>query len=191
MAPDIGPPVLHAVSCTGPNDVLEPVIGYMNGVATEAFGPLGLCPFNFTLGIFDAATRTRKEAWVTIYYHPPHGDGAEVSLHKNPITFFDKCQNLHTRGLHVAFAEFREITKQGGLHYRTAWNMEAASMKLISSLPSPSLLVPPECATSYVAKHSTELPPPNASTGPVMFHSWRVSTPITHDAFSIWRGLTE
>ena len=104
----------HIARCTGPKDVLAPVIGYMDGVATDAFGRLGLCPFNFTLGIFNAATRTRKEAWVTIYYHPD--DGAEASLHKKPTTAFDKCQNLH-RGLHVAFEEFREITKNGGLHW--------------------------------------------------------------------------
>ena len=49
----------HIARCTGPNDLLlAPVIGYMDGVATDAFGRLGLCPFNFTLGIINAATRT-------------------------------------------------------------------------------------------------------------------------------------
>jgi hypothetical protein len=100
--------------CTGPADVLCGVIGYMDGVATDAFGRLGLCPWNFTLAIFNAATRTRKEAWVTIYYHPD--DQAEASLHKKPTTSFDKCQNLH-RGLHAMFAEFREISKEGGLRW--------------------------------------------------------------------------
>jgi hypothetical protein len=100
--------------CTAPNDVLAGVIGYMDGVATDAFGRLGLCPWNFTLAIFNSATRARKEAWVTIYYHPD--DQAEASLHKNPTTSFDKCQNLH-RGLHAMFAEFREITKAGGLRW--------------------------------------------------------------------------
>jgi hypothetical protein len=102
----------HKARCTGPKDVLCPVIFYIDGVATDTFGRLGLCPLNFTLGIFNAATRTRKEAWVTIYYHPD--DAAEASLHQNPTSSFHKCQNLH-RGLDAAFAEFREITRQGGL----------------------------------------------------------------------------
>ena len=104
----------HAARCTGPIDVLAPIIGYMDGVATDAFGRLGLTPFNFTLGIFNAATRSRKEAWVTIYYHPD--DAAEASLHKSPTTPFHKCQNLH-RGLEAAFAELREITRKGGLRW--------------------------------------------------------------------------
>ena len=104
----------HKSRCTGPQDVLAPVIGYMDGVATDAFGRLGLTPFNFTLGIFNTATRARKEAWVTIYYHPD--DAAEASLHTNPTTSFHKCQNLH-RGLDAAFAEFREITRIGGLRW--------------------------------------------------------------------------
>ena len=64
--------------CTAADDVLCPIICYMDGVATDAFGRLGLIPLNMTLGIFNAATRTRKEAWVTFYYHPD--DGAELSL---------------------------------------------------------------------------------------------------------------
>ncbi len=100
--------------CTGPKDVLVPVIFYMDGVATDTFGRLGLTPLNFTLGIFNAATRVKKEAWVTIYYHPD--DGAEASLHKNIMTASDKIQNLH-RGLDAAFAEFRQITRLGGLRW--------------------------------------------------------------------------
>jgi hypothetical protein len=100
--------------CPGPEDVLAPVIFYMDGVATDAFGRLGLTPLNFTLGIFNAATRAKKEAWVTIYYHPD--DGAEASLHKNTTTAFHKIQNLH-RGLDAAFSEFRQITRLGGLRW--------------------------------------------------------------------------
>jgi hypothetical protein len=50
--------------CTGPKDVLVPVIFYMDGVATDTFGRLGLTPLNFTLGVFNAETRVKKEAWV-------------------------------------------------------------------------------------------------------------------------------
>ena len=91
---------------------LAPVIDYMDGLVTVAFGRLGLTPFIFTLGIFNAATRSRKEAWITIYYHPD--DAAEASLHKSPTTSFHKCQNLH-RGLEAAFSEYCEITRKGRL----------------------------------------------------------------------------
>jgi hypothetical protein len=86
----------------------------MDGVSTDAFGCLGLTPFNLTLGIYNVATRTKKEAWVTIYYHPD--DEAEAALHVQPTTSFDKVHNLH-RGLNVAFAELRQIMAGGGLKW--------------------------------------------------------------------------
>jgi hypothetical protein len=69
----------HKEVCTGPLDVLCLYICYMDGVSTDAFGRLGLTPLNMTLGILKSATRTRKEAWVTLYFHPD--DNAESAYH--------------------------------------------------------------------------------------------------------------
>jgi hypothetical protein len=107
-------PASHEKYCTGPNDVLVPIIGYMDGVSTDANGCLGLIPFNFTLGIFNVATQTKKETWVTLYYHPD--DEAEAALHVQPTTPFDKVQNIH-QGLDDAFAELRQIMAGDGLQW--------------------------------------------------------------------------
>jgi hypothetical protein len=104
----------HKLRCTRPLDVLCPVIFYMDGVHTDAFGRLGLTPMNMSLGIYSAATRTQKEAWVTLYFHPD--DEAEAAFHSQKTTAFHKVQNLH-RGLDAAFAEFRTITEAGGLRW--------------------------------------------------------------------------
>jgi hypothetical protein len=142
--------------CTAPTDVLCGVICYMDGVATDAFGRLGLCPWNFTLAIFNAATRTRKEAWVTIYYHPD--DQAEASLHKKPtIMPFDKCQNLH-RGLHAMIAEFLEISKEGGLRWDNLHYGGSVHQVNFKSLLSLSLLLETlKCTTNCVAKLSIDV----------------------------------
>ena len=104
----------HQNLCSEAHDVLCPVIFYMDGVATDANGRLGLIPLSMTLGIFNVATRARKEAWVTIYYHPD--DEAEASLHTKETLAIHKVINLH-RGLDAAFAEFRNITAAGGLKW--------------------------------------------------------------------------
>ena len=104
----------HQNVCTEPIDVLCPVIFYMDGVATDANGRLGLIPLSMTLGIYNIATRTRKEAWITIYYHPD--DDSEASLHTKETLAIHKVMNLH-RGLDAAFAEFRSITEAGGLKW--------------------------------------------------------------------------
>ena len=102
----------HPERCTGPIDVLAPVMFYADGVHTDAKGKLGLTPLNMTLGMFNAATRTKKEAWVTLHFHPD--DEAEAAHHKQKTEAFHKVQNLH-RGLHAAFEEFRAIADAGGL----------------------------------------------------------------------------
>jgi hypothetical protein len=84
----------------------------MDGVAINAFGHLGLILVNFAFGTFNKAACTRKEAWVTICYHP--NNTAKASLHKGPTSSFHKCQNLQ-RGLHAAFAKFREMSGNCGL----------------------------------------------------------------------------
>ena len=81
----------------GPTDVLAAVTGCRDGVTTDVFGRLGLVPFNFTLGIFNKAACTKKEAWVTICCHPD--DNAEASLHKASTTSFQKIQNHVLRTL--------------------------------------------------------------------------------------------
>jgi hypothetical protein len=176
----------HVARCAGPKDVLAPVIGCMDGVATDAFGRLGLCPFNFTLGIFNAATRTRKEAWMTICYHPD--DGAEASLHnKTPAASFDKCQNL-PRGPHVVFAEFREITKNGGLHWdRLEYGGSVHEVNFKFALAF--VVGDTEMLDKLCGKTLNRAATAHAATA--MRHSWKASTMIVHVPFSKWLGLTE
>ena len=101
----------HLQRCTGPIDVLCPVIFYMDGVSTDANGRLGLTPLNFTLEVFSTEARRSAQAWVTLYFHPD--DEAEAALHVEKTEALHKVQNLH-RGLDAAFAEFRLITEAGG-----------------------------------------------------------------------------
>ena len=51
-------------------ETLVPIILYIDGVATDMNGRLGVIPLNMTLGIFNSSTITKKDAWTTIYYHP-------------------------------------------------------------------------------------------------------------------------
>jgi hypothetical protein len=104
----------HIARCLNPDDVLCPIILYMDGVSTDAFGRLGLTPLNMCLGIHKAEIRTLKESWVTLYYHPD--DEGESALHSQKTTALDKLKNLH-RALDVVFTEFRAVTAAGGLRW--------------------------------------------------------------------------
>ena len=75
------------------NEILVPVILYLDGISVDAHGRLTLTPLNMTLGIFNTATRQRPEAWETLYFHPDHN---YLSSHQSsPATPADNLQNLH------------------------------------------------------------------------------------------------
>jgi len=52
------------------NEILVPIILYMDGISLDTHGKLNLTPLNMTLGIFNVETRTKDYAWETIYFHP-------------------------------------------------------------------------------------------------------------------------
>eukprot|EP00536_Pseudo-nitzschia_multiseries_P017116 jgi/Psemu1/314027/fgenesh1_kg.1387_\ len=62
-------------------EILVPIIFYMDGISLDAHGQLTLTPLNMTLGIFNVETRSRPEAWTTIYFHPsPEWESTRHSL---------------------------------------------------------------------------------------------------------------
>ena len=98
------------------NEILVPVIFYMDGITTDNAGRLNLTPLNMTLGIFNIQTRMKAEAWTTIYYHPD--SDTENQYHSCKPTPIESLQNLH-EGLRVALQSFHNVTQQGGLYWNT------------------------------------------------------------------------
>jgi hypothetical protein len=53
----------HGHLCTGPNDVLCPLIMYLDRICIDQHGRCLLEPGYATLGIWNVATRDKAEAW--------------------------------------------------------------------------------------------------------------------------------
>ena len=91
--------------CKKEKEILVPIIGYMDGVATDTNDRLPVCPFNITLGIFNTTTRRKADAWTTMLLYPD--DKSEASLQKGTEAIH-KLQNLHN-SLHCAFTDLRQL----------------------------------------------------------------------------------
>ena len=91
--------------CKENKELLVPIIGYMDGVATDNNGRLPITPLNITLGIFNTETRRKPEAWTTILLYPD--DNSEASIQKGTKPFH-KLQNLHNC-IAIAFRELKEL----------------------------------------------------------------------------------
>ena len=105
--------------CTSDSQILVPIIFYMDGISLDAHGRLSLTPLNMTLGIFSVATRTKPEAWTTIYFHPD--PEWESTRHTRPATAKEKMQNLHT-GLEAALKSFRDAcNNDSGIKWDHLW----------------------------------------------------------------------
>ena len=84
------------------NQILVPVILYMDGISLDTNSRLSLTPLNMTLGIFNTATRRLPEAWETIYFHP------NKSINKKTSDGTDTVSNLHA-GLKAALKSFKDV----------------------------------------------------------------------------------
>ena len=103
--------------CKGNKEILVPIIGYMDGVATDNNGRLPVTPLNITLGIFNTETRRKPEAWTTILLYPD--DNSEASIQKGTKPFH-KLQNLHN-SIAVAFRELKELMDD---HQSIVWSLK-------------------------------------------------------------------
>ena len=102
--------------CTAENEILVPVILYMDSISLDVHGKLSLTPLNMTLGIFNTATRKLPSAWETLYFHPDTSFEAtrnETPARKKSQTSLDVVHNLHN-GLRVALESFKELTERPG-----------------------------------------------------------------------------
>ena len=96
------------------NEIMVPIILYMDGISLDVRGNLNLTPLNMTLGIFNLETRSKAYAWRTIYFHPDVKHEQESIRKTDPA---DKVQNLHT-GIRAAMRTFKEICeKEGGVRW--------------------------------------------------------------------------
>ena len=95
--------------CVEPDEILVPIIGYMDGVATDNNGRLPVTPFNITLGIFDTETRRKPEAWTTALLYPD--DNSEASIQPGTKTVH-KIQNLHNC-ISLALRDLKELMDSG------------------------------------------------------------------------------
>ena len=56
--------------CQASDEILVPIILYMDGISLDVNSRLNLTPLNMTLGIFNIETRKKADAWETLYFHP-------------------------------------------------------------------------------------------------------------------------
>ena len=97
---------------TNSNEMMVPVILYMDGISLDVRGNLSLTPMNMTLGIFNLETRNKANAWRTIYFHPDVKQELDSIKKTDPA---DKVQNLHT-GIRAAMSSFKNICDiEGGV----------------------------------------------------------------------------
>ena len=91
--------------CTESDQILVPIIFYMDGISIDSKANLTLTPLNMTLGIFNTETRKKSHAWETIYFHPD-----KIQNSKKSDGFFS-VSNLHS-GLRVALQSFKDVCEQ-------------------------------------------------------------------------------
>ena len=104
------------------DELLVPIIFYMDGIAIDRHGSTTLCPLNMTLGIFSDFTRsTRPDAWETLYFHPQGKSNVSV----------DNVNNLHN-GLRAALASFRAICESSDdiWWHNCPWNGKLWNVRL-------------------------------------------------------------
>eukprot|EP00536_Pseudo-nitzschia_multiseries_P000904 jgi/Psemu1/2092/gm1.2092_g len=80
------------------NEILVPIILYMDGIAIDNSGQNTLTPLNMTLGIFNTLTQnSHPDAWEAIYYHPTcPGDKGEESIN-NHDQLYGHYQTLNSK----------------------------------------------------------------------------------------------
>eukprot|EP00536_Pseudo-nitzschia_multiseries_P014738 jgi/Psemu1/40002/gm1.40002_g len=92
--------------CNENEEILVPIIFYMDGISLDAHGCLSLTPLNMTLGSFNVEERKGPDAWTTIYFHPD--TEIESIKHKKKKMAKDNIQNLHT-ALAAALQSFKQV----------------------------------------------------------------------------------
>eukprot|EP00536_Pseudo-nitzschia_multiseries_P016225 jgi/Psemu1/45378/gm1.45378_g len=107
------------------NEILVPIILYMDGIAIDNSGQTTLTPLNMTLGIFNTLTRnSRPDAWEAIYFHPTgsRDKGAES---------IDNVNNLHS-GLRLALSSLKDACNQtDGIEWSNLpWNKKKWSVRM-------------------------------------------------------------
>ena len=102
------------------NEMLVPIIFYMDGISLDSHGRLTLTPLNMTLGIFSTETRKSNEAWETIYFHPDLSSLTPENREKKSVPF-NNLQNLH-RGLEAALGSFRSQCRKTTVFPNLPWN---------------------------------------------------------------------
>ena len=96
------------------NEIYVPIIFYMDGIVIDQQGTLNLSPLNITLGFFNTETRSKSDAWETIYYQPDNG--YQKGLHSREPTPKESLTNLH-RSLEIALNSFKDLFKSDGIDF--------------------------------------------------------------------------
>ena len=82
------------------NEILVPVIFYMDGISLDVHGRLSLTPLNMTLGILNVEARTLPQAWKTICFHPDNE--FQSTVHGKKPTPQESMQNLRRDIAHAS-----------------------------------------------------------------------------------------
>ena len=113
------------------NDVLCPLILFIDKTLTDAKGSLTLEPLCLTLGIFNKKTRNKEEAW-RISGLIPNLDGVS----KKKLTSTEKYSDYHSL-LNVVFAPLVKLQSYNGI----AWKMNYKGILLEAILKIPILFI--------------------------------------------------
>eukprot|EP00536_Pseudo-nitzschia_multiseries_P010557 jgi/Psemu1/26302/gm1.26302_g len=107
------------------NEILLPIILYMDGIAIDNSGQTTLTPLNMTLGIFNTLTwNCPPDAWEIIYFHPTGScDKDNGSI--------DNVNNIHS-GLLCALSSLKEACNlMDGIEWSNLpWNKKKWSIRM-------------------------------------------------------------
>ena len=85
--------------CKNPDEILVPIILYMDGILLDPNSYLNLTPLNMTLGIFKTDVQKQACAWETLYFHP------DKIISNKKSSGLDTVTNLHS-DLRLALKSF-------------------------------------------------------------------------------------
>ena len=107
--------------CTGPSDVLLPLLMFIDGSNVDKNGRLSVEPVSMTLGIFNRETRNLPQAWRTLGFVESLDNKVSEDLVVSKKSVF-KLQDYHSIITHI-LTDLKYLQgKNGGFHWNLVLN---------------------------------------------------------------------
>ena len=105
----------HKHVCQKPDDVLVPIIFFIDGVTIDMHSHLNLEPVTFTLGIFNRNTRNKAYAWRTLGFVNDLSLKSSIKKTKE-LGLGDNLRDYHAI-LHTILSPLIDLQKKGGFKW--------------------------------------------------------------------------